>query len=145
MCTCKHHTLAPGETTSAPSVCSAGMTLTGLGLVLGLGLGLTTGGSLPGPKRPTILFSLSPPLPSIYNVQVDICRHVLMRDEKKGRKKQARSNKQTNNKPKQHSTPKAFTFPRKMSCLGWDSNPVYRGERERGPLLWTRRTRCHDI
>ena len=38
-----------------------------------------------------------------------------MRDE---RKKQARSNK-----AKQHSTPKAVTFPRKMSCLGWDSNP----------------------
>ena len=30
--------------------------------------------------------------------------HVLMRDEKEGRKKQARSN---NNKAKQHSTPKA--------------------------------------
>ena len=32
--------------------------------------------------------------------------HVLMRDEKEGRKKQARSNKQ------QHSTPKAVTFPK---------------------------------
>ena len=41
------------------------------------------------------------------------------RDEKEGRKKQG----QTNNKAKQHSTPKAVTFPRKMSCLGWDSNP----------------------
>ena len=38
-----------------------------------------------------------------------------MRDErrKEGRKKQARSNKQTNNKAKQHSTPKAVTFPKK--------------------------------
>ena len=34
-----------------------------------------------------------------------------MGDEKKGRKKQARSNKQTN-KAKQHSTPKAVTFPK---------------------------------
>ena len=33
-----------------------------------------------------------------------------MRDEKEERKKQARSNKQTN-KAKQHSTPKAVTFP----------------------------------
>ena len=33
--------------------------------------------------------------------------HVLMRDEKEGRKKQ------TNNKAKQHSTPKAVTFPKK--------------------------------
>ena len=39
--------------------------------------------------------------------------HVLMRDEKEGRKKQARSNKQ------QGKAPKAVTFPRqlrKMSC-----------------------------
>ena len=35
-----------------------------------------------------------------------------MRDEKEERKKQARSNKQTN-KAKQHSTPKTVTFPRK--------------------------------
>ena len=33
--------------------------------------------------------------------------HVLMRDEKEGRSKQG----QTNNKAKQHSTPKAVTFP----------------------------------
>ena len=32
---------------------------------------------------------------------------------KEGRKKQARSNKQTNNKAKQHSTPKVVTFPKK--------------------------------
>ena len=36
----------------------------------------------------------------------------IMRDEKEDRKKQARSNKQTN-KAKQHSTPKAVTFLRK--------------------------------
>ena len=35
--------------------------------------------------------------------------HVLMRDEKEGRKKQG----QTNNKTKQHSTPKAVTFAKK--------------------------------
>ena len=35
--------------------------------------------------------------------------HVLMRDEKEGRSKQG----QTNNKAKQHSTPKAVTFPKK--------------------------------
>ena len=34
--------------------------------------------------------------------------HVLMRDEKEERKKQAWSNK-----PKEHSTPKAVTFPKK--------------------------------
>ena len=37
------------------------------------------------------------------------------------RRKEERSKQgQTNNKAKQHSTPKAVTFPRKMSCLGWD-------------------------
>ena len=36
-----------------------------------------------------------------------------MRDEKEERKKQARSNKQT----------RQSLFLRKMSCLGWDSNP----------------------
>ena len=35
--------------------------------------------------------------------------HVLMRDEKEGRSKQG----QTNNEAKQHSTPKAVTFPKK--------------------------------
>ena len=35
--------------------------------------------------------------------------YVLMRDEKEGRKKQG----QTNNKAKQHSAPKAVTFPKK--------------------------------
>ena len=35
--------------------------------------------------------------------------HVLMRDEKEGRSKQG----QTNNMVKQHSTPKAVTFPKK--------------------------------
>ena len=36
--------------------------------------------------------------------------------------KQASKVKQTN-KAKQHSTPKAVTFPMKMICLGWESNP----------------------
>ena len=49
--------------------------------------------------------------------------HVLMRDEKDGRKKQG----QTNNKAKQHtcSTPKALNFHKKneLLYLGWDSNP----------------------
>ena len=42
------------------------------------------------------------------SVQFDLLKyvHVLMRDEKEERKKQARSNKQIN-KAKQHSTPKA--------------------------------------
>ena len=40
--------------------------------------------------------------------------HVLMRDEKEGRKKRARSNKvNVQYKAKQHSTPKAVTFPKK--------------------------------
>ena len=43
-----------------------------------------------------------------------LCVHVLMR-RKEERSKQG----QTNNKAKQHSTPKV----RKMSCLRWDSNP----------------------
>ena len=46
--------------------------------------------------------------------------HVLMRDEKEGKKKEASKVKQTN-KAKQHSTPKAVTCPKKMSCLRWDS------------------------
>ena len=29
---------------------------------------------------------------------------------------------QINNKAKQHSSPKAVTFPKKVNCLGWDSN-----------------------
>ena len=50
----------------------------------------------------------------MYYVHVYIIHVVmlLMRDEKEERKKQARSNKQTN-KAKQHSTPKAVTFPKK--------------------------------
>ena len=43
----------------------------------------------------------------IYILYMYIHVHVLMRDEKEGRKKQ------TNNKAKQHSTPKAVTFPKK--------------------------------
>ena len=40
--------------------------------------------------------------------------HVLMRDEKEGTKKEDTSKQgQTNNKAKQHSIPKAVTFPKK--------------------------------
>ena len=45
----------------------------------------------------------------------------LMRDEKEERKKQARSYKQQG-KATQHTQGSHF-FLRKMSCLGWDSNP----------------------
>ena len=40
-----------------------------------------------------------------------LCMHVLMRDKKEGRKKQARSNKQQLGKATR--TPKAVTFPKK--------------------------------
>ena len=40
-----------------------------------------------------------------------------MRDEKKEAYQQGQTNEE-----KQHSTPKAVTFPKKMSYLGWDSN-----------------------
>ena len=44
---------------------------------------------------------------------------------REGRKKEASKVKQTN-KAKQHSTPKAVTFPKKnVSYLGWDSNPQH--------------------
>ena len=51
-------------------------------------------------------------------------RHVLMRDEKEGRKKQARSN---NNKAKQYSTPKAVTFPNKneLPRVGLEPTTLY--------------------
>ena len=64
---------------------------------------------------------------------------------KEGRKEERSKQSHTNNKAKQHSTPKAVTFPKKnelphvglehttlhtqdralyqLSCLGWDSNP----------------------
>ena len=52
--------------------------------------------------------------------------HVLMRDEKKERKKQARSSKQIN-KAKQHSTPKAVTFPKKneLPRVGLEPTTLY--------------------
>ena len=48
-----------------------------------------------------------------------------MRDEKEERKKQARSNK--TNKAKQHSTPKAVTFPRKneLPQVGLEPTTLY--------------------
>ena len=54
---------------------------------------------------------------NIAHTQVHVYMHVLMRDEKEERKKQARSNKQT--KATQHTQGSHF-FLRKMSCLGWD-------------------------
>ena len=42
-----------------------------------------------------------------------------MRDEKEGRKKHEKSNKQQG-KATQHTYPRQSFF---MSCLGWDSNP----------------------
>ena len=50
-----------------------------------------------------------------------------MRDEKEERKKQARSNKQTQHKAKQHSTPKAVTFPRKneLPQVGLEPTTLY--------------------
>ena len=44
--------------------------------------------------------------------------HVLMRDEKEGRKKQA------NDKAKQHSTPKAVTFPKKSELTQMGLEPT---------------------
>ena len=50
--------------------------------------------------------------------------HVLMRDEKEVRKKQARSYKQ---QAKQHSTPKAVTFPKKneLPQVGLEHTTLY--------------------
>ena len=50
-----------------------------------------------------------------------------MRDEKEERKKQARSNKQTN-KAKQQSTPKAVTFPKKneLHRVGLEPTTLYK-------------------
>ena len=56
--------------------------------------------------------------PSIYML--------LIRDEKEERKKQAGLNKQTN-KAKQHSTPKAVTFPKKneLPRVGLEPTTLY--------------------
>ena len=58
-------------------------------------------------------------VPSMLLDHIKVHVYMLMRDAE-GRSKEARSYKQQG---EQHSTPKAVTFPRKMSCLGWDSNP----------------------
>ena len=69
----------------------------------------------------------SPPLSRVVLTHIHMCTgiwmsvHVLMRDEKEGRKKQARSNKQTRQSNIAHSRQSLFL--RKMSCLRWDSNP----------------------
>ena len=58
--------------------------------------------------------------------------HVLMRDEKEGRSKQG----QTNNKTKQHSTPKAVTFPKRngLPRVGLEPATLYMYRREYGQL-----------
>ena len=63
----------------------------------------------------------------MYSKYVCTYIHVLMRDEKEGKKKQARSNKQTNNKAKQHSTPKAVTSPKKneLPRVGLEPTTLY--------------------
>ena len=48
--------------------------------------------------------------------------HVLRRDEKEGRKKQARSI--NNNKAMQHNTPKAVTFPKKSELSRVELEPT---------------------
>ena len=60
----------------------------------------------------------------IYIIHMYICMyiHVLMRDEKEGRKKQARSNKQQGKATQPH--PRQSLFLRKISCLRWDSEPM---------------------
>ena len=60
----------------------------------------------------------------ILGVCVYVHVHVLMRDEKEGRKKQARCNKQQG---KQHSTPKAVTFPKKneLPRVGLEPTTLY--------------------
>ena len=60
----------------------------------------------------------------MVEMQIRTCTyiHVLMRDEKEGRKKEASKVKQTT---RQSNTARArqSLFLRKMNCLGWDSNP----------------------
>ena len=51
--------------------------------------------------------------------------HVLMRDEKEGKKRSKQG--LTHNKAKQHSTPKAVTFPKKneLSRMGLEPTTLY--------------------
>ena len=71
-------------------------------------------------SRVQSVVGLSPTQGSYIHVRVHV--RVLMRDEKEGRKKQARSNKQ---QLRQSNTahPRQSLFLPKMSCLRWDSNP----------------------
>ena len=59
----------------------------------------------------------------LVSVVKDTCFNVLMRDEKEGRKKQARSNK-PQDKTTQHTRSSHFSK-EKMNCLGLDFNPCY--------------------
>ena len=60
---------------------------------------------------------------SIYIIHVHV--HVLMRDER--RKEERSKQDQTNNKAKQHSTPKAVNFPKKneLPQVGLEPTTLY--------------------
>ena len=64
------------------------------------------------------------------HINVHMHTHIpcLMRDEKEGRSEQG----QTNNKAKQHSTPKAVTFPNKneLPRVGFKPTTLYALDRE---------------
>ena len=68
----------------------------------------------------------------------------LMRDEKEGRKKQARSNKQK--KAKKHSTPKAVTFPKKneLPRVGLEPTTLYTLDRV-DRVLYHRATKAAQL
>ena len=74
----------------------------------------------------TLLASFFLPSASLINIYMYV--HVLMSNEKEGRKKQARSNKQQG---KQHSTPKAVAFPKKneLPRVGLKTTTLYTLER----------------
>ena len=62
--------------------------------------------------------------------------HVLMRDER--RKEERSKQDQTNNKAKQHSTPKAVTFPKKneLPQVGLEPTTLYSLDRVPLPLSY---------
>ena len=65
------------------------------------------------------------PTGPVFTVFISTCCYVLMRDE---RRKEERSKQgQTNNKAKQHSTPKAVTFPKKneLPQVGLEPTTLY--------------------
>ena len=68
---------------------------------------------------------------SIHIIIVGLQIRVLRRDEKEGRSKQG----QTNNKAKQHSTPKAVTFPKKNELPQVELEPTTLHSRQSALLL----------